>query len=73
MSLTNHQAALIAAASQDGQWTSVPDVVKRTLMLAREYVTWLDQQDELEKRLGTASLEPRSWGRPGTMDRTKDR
>jgi len=54
--MTNQQAALIAAASQV-QAVVPTDLARKeakveTLKLAREYVTWLDQQDEIQVKVG---------------------
>ena len=53
ISMSNDQAALIAAASQvsaDGGRATLW-VKARTLELAREYVVWLDQVDKATKTL----------------------
>ena len=60
--MNNQQAALIAAASQvrlpEGRGPAVLDQVRvETLLLAAHYITWLDQQDELEAKLRTVLPE----------------
>lgn len=63
--MNNQQAALIAAASQIGLpdvRASQEEIRVATLRLAAHYVTWLDQQDELEAKLGPTPLE--RLGRP---------